>query len=99
MARREASIARTAGEKRIWANEKSVGPLAHEGCESRIDLTVVLALRDLDLELDGAAAMLSAFVKHASVIVALAGLTSKVYTSCLGHGFAQQFQSLCHQLP
>jgi hypothetical protein len=47
-----------AGEEAVAANEECVGPLACEGCESRIDLAAGADVEDLDLQTDRAGSRL-----------------------------------------
>ena len=55
IARRERSKLNTpADEERVGANEKCVGPVAHEGSEGRLDLAAGAGVEDLNLQSDGA---------------------------------------------
>ena len=76
MARRQVDQLDTpAVEKGVVADEKGVGPLAHKGCEGRIDLAAGAGVEDLDLQPHGAGSR-STSLNVVSVFAALAGLTS-----------------------
>ena len=59
MARRQVDQLDTpVGEERTGADEERIGPLAHQGCEGRIDLAAAADVENLDLQPDGASSRL-----------------------------------------
>ena len=86
------------GEEGVGADEKGVGPLAHEGCEGRIDLAAGAGVEDLDLQPNARAQPLPRLSMWSRYCAALAGLTSTANASGRWHQLTQEFQPLCHQL-
>ena len=70
-------------KKGSTADEKGVGPLAHKGCEGRIDLAAGAGVEDLDLQPDGASRRFHVSQRGLG-IAALAGLTSTAMRAAAG---------------
>src|SRR5215510_15960527 len=84
-------------EKRILADEKSVGSLPHEGCEGSIDFQVCAGFEDLHLQPHGAG---SGFRRAQSglYVRSIGWIDEHGHTSGHRHQLSKDFEPLCHQL-
>ena len=64
-------------------DEEGVGPLAHNGCEGRIDFATCVGIEDLDLQPDSARSRFDVSQRD-FVFAALAGLTSTAIRAAVG---------------
>ena len=54
MRRERRKLDAPAGEERVGGDEESVGPVAHEGAEGRLDLAAGAGVEDRNLQSEGA---------------------------------------------
>ena len=81
----------------IAAHKKRVGPLAHEGCEGRVDLTAGAGVEHLDLLSHGAGSRFHVSQRGLG-ICNIGRIDEHRHASGCRHQHAQEFQPLCHQL-
>jgi len=87
----------TTVEEGVAADKKRVGPLAHEGCEGRIDLGAGAGFEDLHLQPDGASSGFQ--VSQCGLgIRNINRIDEHGHASGCWHQLTQELQTFCRQL-